>query len=80
MTERSEETRREWLNVARELDQDVNAKILCPDCHQDFLQVIRVPFEHKGDKEKGVQRYEDTVFCENCGAKEFIFYRVDPLN
>jgi hypothetical protein len=70
------DTRLEWINAAKEIRDNINAKILCPNCKAADLLVIDIPFNLENIAIGG----ERCLKCPICGKSEFILYRKPPDN
>jgi hypothetical protein len=65
------ENRYLWIDAAKNLVNDPSIKILCPNCGEDYLTVIDVPFDDR-DISKGGERI---ISCLYCKRTEFILIR-----
>lgn len=69
-----DKTTRGWVEAGKILSSDPAAKVMCPTCRGEFVQVE----DHPHGKDAGlVDRY---MTCDACGAREVIVrLRKDPM-
>lgn len=60
------EESRGWLEAAKILVKDPNARVLCPSCRTVLLRTIDYP------SPIDPTMFDRQLLCEGCGASEFI--------
>ena len=69
-------TQTRWINTAKQLGEDINARISCPNCGSKQLTVLDAPFDNE-EPTKGGERH---IKCRKCGASTAVLYRIAPVN
>jgi hypothetical protein len=60
------ERRKAWIDAAIRLSEDPNAKVICPDNRDAYLEIVDSQFPG------GVERH---MFCPGCHARESLLLK-----
>jgi hypothetical protein len=66
----STDVTRRWVEAARILAEHPDREVPCPNCQNEFLEVLDVPWE--GESGAYIERY---LQCQSCGAVNTIRIR-----
>lgn len=64
------EKRERWLEAINQLRKNKEAKIICPNCCQEILNIIELTFETSPGYK------EIHMICPNCQAREILSIRL----